>query len=70
MSSDSDGVTESYLACMNELRERNEDLERWRPKIEALVAALTKISGNGYGINAEPRAANIALEALGAWNEE
>jgi predicted phage tail protein len=75
----SDGVVETtlaaltqcraaYRAAINELHERNNDLTDWKPKVQALVDALTEISGNGYGIDAEPRAANIALEALGHWH--
>ena len=67
MSSDSDGVTESYLACMNELRERNEDLARWRPKVEALVSALDYIADHDDSTADECPA--IARRALSEWRK-
>jgi chromosome segregation ATPase len=50
----SDGVTESYLAELeecralvraltNELQERNKDLAEWRPRVEALAEALAHL---------------------------
>lgn len=60
-----DGVTASYLACMNELRERNEDLAHWRPRVEALVAALREIAA---GKTPAPHE-QLAADALAEWEK-
>ena len=62
-------------ACMNELRERNEDLDHWRPKVDALVAALQEIEALDDGFDTEDaehefyRAREIAADALTEWGK-
>lgn len=66
-----DGVTDSTVAklnaCMNELKERNEDLALWRPKVDALVSALDEIADHDDSTADE--CPGIARHALAEWGK-